>query len=70
MFNSLKLFLKYLKMSLSMYIRCHCYMFQPHMSHLQTTFIILADHCTVHFVLSTLRHIVQGTNSTKHTQLR
>jgi hypothetical protein len=33
-------------------------MFRPHMHHHQTTIIIWVDHCTVHFVLSTLRHII------------
>jgi hypothetical protein len=37
-----------------MYIRCHCYMFRPHMGHLQATLIVWGHHCTVHFVLSTL----------------
>jgi hypothetical protein len=42
-----------------MYIRCSCcYMFRPHMGHHQATLIIWEDHCTVHFVHSTLRHIV------------
>jgi hypothetical protein len=45
-----------------MYIRCSCYMFRPHVGHHQATLIIWGDHCTalhctVHFVLSTLRHI-------------
>jgi hypothetical protein len=35
-----------------------CYMFRPHIGHHQTTLIICGDHCTVHFVLRTLRHIV------------
>jgi hypothetical protein len=37
-----------------MYIRCHCYIFWPHMGHHQTTHFIVGDHCTVHFFLSTL----------------
>jgi hypothetical protein len=37
-----------------MYIRCHAYMFRQHMGHHQATRIIWGDHCTVHFVLSTL----------------
>jgi hypothetical protein len=41
-----------------MYIRCSCYMFRPHMDHHQATLIICGDHCTVHVVLSILRHIV------------
>jgi hypothetical protein len=41
-----------------MYILCRCYMVRPHMGHHQTTLIIWGDHCTVHFVLSTLRLIV------------
>jgi hypothetical protein len=41
-----------------MYIRCHCYMFRPHMGHHQETLIIWGDHWTLHFVLSTVRHIV------------
>jgi hypothetical protein len=45
-----------------MYIRCSCYMFLPHMGHHQATFIIWGDHCTVHFVLSNLRHIVVVVN--------
>jgi hypothetical protein len=39
-------------------ILCSCYMFRPHMGHHQGTLIIWGDHCTVHFVLSTLGHIV------------
>jgi hypothetical protein len=45
-------------MSLTTYIRYSCYIFQPHIGHHQATIIILGDHCTVHSVLSTLRHIV------------
>jgi hypothetical protein len=42
-----------------MYSLCSCcYMFRSHMGHRQATLIIWEDHCTVHFVLSTLRHIV------------
>jgi hypothetical protein len=33
-------------------------MFRPHMRYHQAALIIFGDHCTVHFVLSTLRHIV------------
>jgi hypothetical protein len=33
-------------------------MFRPHMGHHQANLIIWGGHCTVHFVLSTLRHIV------------
>jgi hypothetical protein len=33
-------------------------MFRQHMGLDQATLIIWGDHCTVHFVLSTLRHIV------------
>jgi hypothetical protein len=41
-----------------MYIWCYCYMIGPHMGHHQATVIIWVDHCTVHFVLSTVRNIV------------
>jgi hypothetical protein len=41
-----------------MYIHCSCYMFPTYMGHYQATLIIWENHCTVHFVLSTLRHIV------------
>jgi hypothetical protein len=41
-----------------MYIRCHYYIFRPHMGHHQATLIIWGNHCTVHFVISTLRHVV------------
>jgi hypothetical protein len=33
-------------------------MFRPHIGHHQATLIIWGDHCTVHFVLITLRHII------------
>jgi lipoate synthase len=40
-----------------MYIRCFCcYMFRSCMDHHQATLVILGDHCTIHFVLSTFRH--------------
>jgi hypothetical protein len=45
-------------MSLTMYIRYHCYMFRPHIRNHQAKLIIWGDHCTAHFLLSTLRHIV------------
>jgi hypothetical protein len=41
-----------------MYIRCSCYMFRPYVGHHQATLIVWGNHCTVHFVLSTLRHII------------
>jgi hypothetical protein len=56
-FNSLKVFVTYFKMSLTVFIRCHCYMFRPHMGHHKGTLIIWGDHCTVHFVLSTHSYI-------------
>jgi hypothetical protein len=45
-----------------MYILCHCYLYREHMDHQQATFIVWGDHCTIHFVLSTLGHIVLVAN--------
>jgi predicted neutral ceramidase superfamily lipid hydrolase len=47
-------FVKYFQKSLTIYIRCHCYMFRPHMGHHQATLIIWKDHCIVQLSLVSL----------------
>jgi hypothetical protein len=57
-------FVKIFNMSLTtpIYIRSCCCMFRPHMCHHQATRVVWGDHCTIHFVLCTLRHTVVVVN--------